>query len=59
MKSNDTRGYWAITWKQIRKKKLVMASLYFIVFLFVLATYAPPRCSAGKTMNLSGRRAHQ
>jgi peptide/nickel transport system permease protein len=41
MQKASPRGYWAITWQQIRKKKMAMISLWFVLGLLLLGTYAP------------------
>lgn len=34
-------GFWTIAWEQFRKNKLAMAGLYCLVFLLIIAVYAP------------------
>jgi ABC-type dipeptide/oligopeptide/nickel transport system permease subunit len=35
------RSLWALAWRRIRRSKVAMASLGFIVFLILLAIFAP------------------
>ena len=35
------RGYWAETWIRFRQRKIAMAALYFVVFLALVALFAP------------------
>lgn len=36
-----SRGYWAETWSQFRKRKLAMVSLVFVIFLALVAIFSP------------------
>ncbi|MGA0038514.1 MAG: ABC transporter permease [Pirellulales bacterium] len=39
--ANDSRGFWSEAWKRFRGRKLSMAALGFVLFLVVVATFAP------------------
>ncbi len=36
-----SRGYWSEAWRQIRRRKLSMFSLYFVAFLVLVAIFSP------------------
>lgn len=39
--AEHSRGFWAETWVQFRKRKLAMAALYYVGFLVIVAMLAP------------------
>ena len=41
VKKKNEQGYWAFVWKQFRKKKTALISLYIVIFLALIAILAP------------------
>lgn len=41
VKLKNDQSYWAFVWKQFRKKKTAVVSLYIVIFLVVIAVLAP------------------
>ena len=41
IKKNNEQGYWAFVWKQFRKKKTAVISLYIVAVLALVAVFAP------------------
>jgi len=38
---DDTLGYWSIVWEQFRKYRVSIFALYLVIFLLLVAVYAP------------------
>jgi len=36
-----SKGYWALTWQQLKKNRLAMFGLWVVVILFLVAAFAP------------------